>query len=264
MTLRHKLLRFAKDRVGRSRLRRAVVGATCGFRRALGIQEHAKQIVICGYPRSGTSLLLNMMSSSLDGFEFAPSERAARTMLLKARNCASKMPNDVFCVDELVRLNIRRKRLYIIIVIRDLRDVLTSIHANAPDRYYCNFDSRWTPGIADRLRPALTDNGIRRIHDAITRAELVEMDQPLLSTTRVRYEDIVTQCRKVQENLATFLGVTFAKRFSDFHLHPNKHALTYVNPLERFTCSREQGRRLDSIRQVAANSSIAIAFETNS
>ena len=54
-----------------------------------------RQIVVCGFPRGGTSLLYNMLSSSLDGFGFAEFEVAAWKVIARWGDFASKKPLDV-------------------------------------------------------------------------------------------------------------------------------------------------------------------------
>ncbi len=212
-----------KSWLSRSRLRRSLVRSKSSVCRAFGLEKVGKQVVICGYPRAGTSLLLNMMSATLDGFRFAEFEEPADSLLWKSENWVSKMPLDVFNIPRLPTENIRRKTLYVILVIRDLRDVLTSVHPNVPDRYYCNYETRWIPSGTYPYQAKLTDKGIRRIHEAIHTAERVNG----LRTVRAKYEDIINDCDALQKSLATTLQVEFSRPFSQFHMHPEKHAYRY-------------------------------------
>ena len=179
------------------------------------------QLVVCGYPRGGTSLVYNMLSSSLDGFRFAPFEVPARRTITCCGNRASKLPLDVLRLDELVRQNVLGKRLAVIVMLRDPRDLITSVHPNVPDRYFLDYDGSWTP---HRTGPRRTPHGIRAIHEAIERARTIEG----IDLVEIRYEDLVAEPDAVQARLSDALGLEFRQRFSDFHRRGARHAYRYA------------------------------------
>ncbi len=180
-----------------------------------------RQIVVCGFPRGGTSLLYNMLSSSLDGFGFAEFEVAAWKVIARWGDFASKKPLDVLILDDLVRRNIHGKRLVAIVMLRDPRDLITSVHPNVPDRYFLDYEGSWTPHARG---PRREPYGIRAIHAAIQRAQRIEGMEVIL----VRYEDLVADPDRIQQALAARIGVEFNSRFSDFHRRPERHAYRYA------------------------------------
>jgi hypothetical protein len=182
-----------------------------------------KQIVVCGYPRSGTSLLYNMLSSSLEGFTFGEFESRALNSIWMYGNHATKRPRDVADLPRLVEENIHGKQIFAIVLIRDIRDVITSIHPQIPDRYYCGYEDRWTPRGEYPYRIVHTGDGVRSIDAAIERAKGVQG----IELAFVRYEELVEDPDAVQERLAKLLDVQFSERLSEFHRFPGRHAYKY-------------------------------------
>jgi hypothetical protein len=182
-----------------------------------------KQVVVCGYPRSGTSLLYNMLSSSLEGFTFGEFESRALNSIWMYGDHATKRPRDVADLPRLVEENVHGKRILAIVLIRDLRDVITSLHPQIPDRYYCDYEGRWTPRGEYPYRVVRTDDGVRSIEAAIERAKDLEG----IELEFVRYEDLIEDPDAVQDRLAKFLGVQFTERFAEFHRFPGRHAYRY-------------------------------------
>ncbi|MBW2281260.1 MAG: hypothetical protein JRG82_11000 [Deltaproteobacteria bacterium] len=200
-------------------------------------------MVVCGYPRSGTSLLYNMLSSSLDGFLFEEFETRARKSIWKYEDCASKRPRDIGDLAELVRENVHGKRISVIVMIRDVRDVITSTHAQIPDRYYVDYDGRWAPRTGRAPRIERTGDGVASIEAAIDRARRVEG----LEQITLRYEDLVASPGAVEARLARVLDLEFAGRFEEFHLVPERHAYRYDGRREVEDPGLERSR-VDSTR----------------
>lgn len=106
-----------------------------------------RAVIVCGMPRSGSTLLQLMLQTGYPDSKHYGRERGG---LLVARDVwpgrysllISKRPNDVFWVDEIRDLYRERARAPLFIVTtRDPRAVMTSKHANSPD-YYVSVD-RW-------------------------------------------------------------------------------------------------------------------------
>lgn len=186
-----------------------------------------KQIVICGYPRSGTSLLYNMMSATLDGFRFPPFETPAVDSLWRYDDGVSKMPLDILAAPELPAANIHQKDIWLLVVVRDLRDVITSVHPRIPDRYFIGYESQWRKDRGIDAEPDVYPVGIRHVHEAIVRAERL----PQMRQITLRYERLVTDPDGVQSTLAGQLGLRFAWRFSEFHRFAGRHAYRYEGDL---------------------------------
>jgi hypothetical protein len=180
-----------------------------------------RQLIVCGFPRGGTSLMYNMLSSSLDGFHFTPFEVQARKTIARWGNVASKWPLDIFYLEGLVRRNIHGKQLSAIVMLRDPRDLITSVHPNVPDRYFIDYEGCWTPHRRGARREAF---GIRQIHTAIERAECLRGIEVVL----LRYEELVADPDTVQELVSEQLDLTFRCRFSAFHKYPDRHAFRFA------------------------------------
>lgn len=181
------------------------------------------QLVVCGFPRAGTSLLYNMLSSALTGFTFTSFETSALNCLWRYENLASKSPMDVFNVPLLARDNFLSKRILCLVLIRDVRDVITSVHPNLPDRYFCGYADRWR---IVGTHPYLADSspwGIREFTAAIDTA----LATTGLGIEMVRYETLVADPDAVQRALAERYSLTFTTPFSSFHRHPERHAYRY-------------------------------------
>ncbi len=97
---------------------------------------HAERLHIVGSPRSGTTLLAEMMATCFRFDAHAPHEmsifkRPEREVGL----FCSKNPQDVLVARPLLAID---PNLWLIYVIRDPRDVTVSRHGKAPDRYWAN------------------------------------------------------------------------------------------------------------------------------
>ena len=95
-----------------------------------------KHVHIVGAPRSGTTLLLELMTS---GFAFEAWSDVERTLLEPppqgiATYC-SKQPGDHRVLRWFLLAN---SDLYALAMTRDPRDVVVSRHGRAPDRYWTN------------------------------------------------------------------------------------------------------------------------------
>ncbi len=192
-----------------------------------------KQIVICGYPRAGTSLLYNMMSASLVDFSFGKNETLAAEKARGYENCVSKRPMDVFYVEDLPRRKSLNKDLFVIVLIRDLRDVITSIHPRVPQEYFIGCEASYRVGGDPPHSSKLSHPGVRAYYDKIEQLE----NTPGLFVIRIVYEDLVVHPNAVQNRLATALGVTFSGRFSDFHQRRDLHAYRYEGKQRAMDCS---------------------------
>lgn len=181
------------------------------------------QLVVCGYPRGGTSLLYNMLSASLEGFRFEDFEIPAEYRLHRLGNIASKFPLDILNADRWPSLNVHHKRILVIGVVRDPRDVMTSRHPVVPDRYFIGHDHSWWPQNEDFSEWKFDAPGIIPVHRALQQMEQEEA----LSFLRVRYEDLVTDPEATQNLLAERFGLEFDHSFRDFHERRDRLAYRY-------------------------------------
>jgi hypothetical protein len=189
--------------VGRDLLRTLVDD---GRLRWLGWRPLRRHVVLCGWPRSGTTLLELIVFSCVQDVWTWPEEVPA---LLAARDAfrtdpwmCTKDPRDVGRVDA-IRAHYRQRSgepLFVVLE-RDPRDVLTSTHDGYPPSrgYYCS-PARWR-GVLDQVRA-------------------VEADPDVLV---VRFEDLVTTPWAVQQRLSDAAGWTVTTPFERFHEVARRH-----------------------------------------
>lgn len=123
-----------------------------------------KQIVICGIPRSGTSLIFNLLNSALIDFNAyvgknknkKSKEISGLNVIFKLDNYLTKRPDDVFKVKDFERRNIFQKSIIIFVIIRDFRDVITSKHQWGDGSYYLSYN--YKKAITNRI---LSDRGLK-------------------------------------------------------------------------------------------------------
>lgn len=169
-------------------------------------------ICICGFPRSGTSLFYNMLCSVLPDFAVDDRERPTIETLPNFGNRISKLPNDILAVDQFAKHNVHGKRLIVIVFLRDLRDILTSVHAQIPDQYFIGYDYRLiTEGTWPDFKVRTAGPGIQEIADRIDAIETL----PDITPIRIRYEDLLHSPSSVQRQLEDVLGWPFTGSLED-------------------------------------------------
>jgi hypothetical protein len=178
-------------------------------------REHARVVILCGFPRSGTSLLFNMMAATLDGFAYEKRESSFTRTIWAAGNWLSKTPADILRITTIPRLNFYDKRCDVLVVVRDVRDVITSIHPGYPDRYYVSYETRHNP---DFRGPR--DSGIGPAYDAMKVFRAKKPDYCVLSF--VRYEDLVSDPDGMQRLVAEQHSLPFSSPFSEFERHRDR------------------------------------------
>lgn len=170
-----------------------------GFCGLTGLKKH---ILICGFPRSGTTLLQMMLENGLPQARgFGREVGGWRAATYAWRNHAlliSKVPHDVFRLTELRHFYARRPaKLKVILMVRDCRDVMTSRRNTGGPSGYCVDTERW-----------------RRYH----RAFLRHRNDP--DTLVVRYENLVDDPVGEQRRVEEFIGEKLSVPFGSFHTVP--------------------------------------------
>jgi len=207
-----------------------------------------KHVFVCGYSRSGTTMFYNMLRTTVTNFHFLERERPARTVIAASPDdYVTKRPLDIFDVDSILAANVLRKKVFCIILIRDIRSIVTSFHQSVPNEYFIGFDHQYFvhDGTASYTNP-----GILQIHGAIARTwrrrDLVKVI--------LRYEDVLKDMETVQRQLGTAIGFDYQGSFSDFHTHEtpvglaralNERRAPDVGNIEAWRAPRHHARILD-------------------
>ena len=168
---------------------------------------------VVGCPRSGTTLMAEMLVACYPHqghseheetiFKVAPHEQGLRL---------SKKPNDVLWMAPLLK---RDPDLHVIVMLRDPRSVICSMHKAWPGMYFCNYPV-W-----------------KRAEKAA--GNIANYDRVLL----LRYEDLVRDPMKVQKQIeARFPFYLAAMTLIGFMRwrHPVKMRRTHWEGFERLTC----------------------------
>lgn len=175
--------------------------------------------MICGFPRGGTSLLFNMMAVCLPTFQREEFETYIGHRLHRFGNVLTKAPLDVFSVRHIDKWNVNRKEVSIIVVVRDIRDVITSRHPILPNEYFIGHDHSWWPQDFHFKEWKYDAPGIVSVHDEI-QAIRGRSDVMIL-----RYEDLISDPDFTQRSLAVRFGLSFQGHFSAYH--QDQHQLAY-------------------------------------
>ena len=209
-------------------------------RRILGLPGD-KQLLVCGFPRGGTSLFYNMLSTSLRGFEFTSFEYTATRLIHRFGNSASKTPLDILLLDQLFIENIHRKELLVFIIVRDPRDLVTSKHPMLPDRYFIGYDHSWWPQNREFSEWEYHAAGIGEIYGAICRAQKVHSK----SVMTISYEDLCADADLVQKLVRKKRISTFIRRFpSSIRMRGLMHTGTKENTRRKMIRSTGSQHRL--------------------
>lgn len=203
-----------------------------------GLTPLRTHVLICGCPRSGSTMLQLMMEAALPKARIFRREihgwRAATSRLRNHAVMITKRPRDIFELDRVQRLyRDRRAELRTIITIRDPRDALTSGHARSLRRRPYHFKiGGWR-----RLYPYL----MRYLHDP--------------GVLIVRYEDLVSELDAVEARIEAFVGERIEHSFSEFYRAVPRdfdtRALNGVRPVDARTVGRwkmpEHNARIEEI-----------------
>ncbi len=177
-------------------LRRCWVRAT--DRGWLGASKLQTHVVVCGFPRSGSTLLQLMIEACVTGVRTYGRERrgleAARCYRRTHRIMMTKRPSDIFTIPDLrAYYEGHQATVKFVLLTRDPRAVLTSFHHSSPGEYYVS-PERWR-AIYEYWRWAVSADDVLAL----------------------RYEDLVRHPLLVQNRLTDFIGWTVHHPFEEFH-----------------------------------------------
>jgi len=157
-----------------------------------------KHICICGLPRSGSSLLFNILANSFDSYSCSDFEESAKARIEEAGNWITKRPLDIFDIDEIRRLNREQKEILFILTIRDVREILVSIHPNVPFDYFIGHEgSYYVFGEHPNYEQVFQGPGIGKMFTEIEKVMTIPKAKLLL----VRYEDLLGNLDGIQLKL---------------------------------------------------------------
>ena len=179
----------------RRRLRRWLLEAV--DRGWLGLTPLEKHVVICGFPRSGSTMLQAMVEACVDGAKTFRDERpaldAARRAWRNHRLMVTKDPWDVFFIDEIREFYAsRRAAVQFVLTTRDPRAILTSFFENSKEYYV---PPAWWQAHRDHFLYA------KSCDDAIA----------------VEYAELVSHPAEVERRLSDQIGWKLKEQFTNFH-----------------------------------------------
>lgn len=172
-----------------------------------------RHIVICGFPRSGTTLCQLMLESCLEGVAAWGRERRALEIAACGRRSHSilltKRPKDVFLIPEIQQWYQRKgTEVLFLLMHRDPRAVLTSKHFSRPDEYYLTGE-QWT----------------HYYHHW-------KWSTSLPGVLSVSYEELVADPNGMESRIRQFTGVAEGRPFQSFQQHvPRGFDLRALNGL---------------------------------
>lgn len=177
------------------------------------------QFIICGYPRSGSSLLQHMMNISLPRtwYKFR-SETSASEVLREPANAITKRPRDIFKYQEIINRNGLKKELWFIFTIRDPRMVVTSRHQKFKNDFLVSWNN-----VANKDRW----KGLKDLHEAVMQHFSKS------NVIVVKYEDLIKSPPKIQQMIKTKTGIEFERSFGDYIRFSKPHPGEKDKPLDR-------------------------------
>jgi hypothetical protein len=174
----------------------------------------ASHIIVTGYSRSGTTMFYHMLRSTVSNFEFVDEEVPAERMVgMDRKNRITKRPLDLFSLEAVQENNIYGKKLSLVILIRDIRSILTSYHEAVPDDYFIGYDHQYFFNRSTG-EYSYTNPGILHIHQAIAGAM---NSQAFSNRIILKYEDLLSDLCGQQERLGNLLGLDYTGSFEHFH-----------------------------------------------
>ena len=182
--------------------------------------DNMKRLHVVGCPRSGTTLVMELVSTCFQNNGFCEHEMS----IFKDPEGGdvpelffSKQPSDIKCIERIFKLD---ERLFVICLMRDPRAVITSIHKSMPGIYFCNFRI-WK----------ICDDSLRRL-----------CRHPRFFL--IRYENLVNKADAVQQQLMEKFPFLEKKHsFSGYErfARPSSKSIKAMNGLRGVSSDRIQG-----------------------
>ena len=158
-----------------------------------------KRFVICGMPRSGTSILYTLLANAIKEVEIFDGEKSALSMGSSDEVYLTKRPLDCMDLDEIFS-TFHEDDVRVIILIRDPRDVICSTHVSVPHDYFIGYQNHYYVN-EEKGYTTLTNPGIR----GIVLGWLRHKDKSNVLT--LTYEELVSNKTETVRVLANFLDI---------------------------------------------------------
>ncbi|MDF1853928.1 hypothetical protein [Pseudooceanicola sp.] len=169
-----------------------------------------RHLIIAGQGRAGSTLFYSMLRHTLRGVHLPETEMSAAALLALPGDFCTKRPNDILDIDQIGAAAKGRKRIDLIVTLRDPRDILTSRHDRVPDDYFCSADACYTMfGVA---APKRNGPGLIEVHQAII--DVAQGPWFPQGVYFLKYEDLLADPDAVQRDLAAGFGLRFDAAFS--------------------------------------------------
>ncbi len=182
-----------------------------------------KHLMVCGYPRSGTSLLYNMLAAGLKTeFKFTKFEKYYMHYIHKLGNIATKAPMDILYLQHLRSLNIHRKQMIVLVLIRDIREIVTSKHPMLPDEYFIGYDNSYWPKDESFDAWDYSAPGVLEISKEIRSIQCME------GVTLIKYEELTSKPDEIQERISDIYGMHFGCKFSEYFKEKDNLPYSYT------------------------------------
>ena len=187
-------------------------------------------IVICGYPRSGSTMFFNMLRSTVQGYNFTDKECSAYFALRESPwPLITKYPSDCFYADEILDIDPKAK---FIVMIRDPRSVLCSKHKTTGDLYKVSwnktvFGNPALTGLQKRNRDRYQNTSPGRYRSKWGLLDWDAVIDLVPNPYILRYEQLVTALPQVQATLGKRFGFEYAGNFADFYKTEIPDKLSY-------------------------------------
>ena len=201
-----------------------------------GLNPLQTHVVVCGFPRSGSTLLLLIIETCVSHVKTFGQERPALGWHVQneIRNhpfLVSKKPDDVLRADEIRDFySTRKANVQFVLTMRDPRAVLTSFHARFGEGNYYVSPERWRNTYKHFQQ-------VSESEDSVT----------------IKYEDLIINPSSVQTRLTDLVGWNVHLPFEQFHTHASAEfkgkALNKLRPLDKSTVDKwRQDKHRDRIR----------------
>ena len=209
----------------------------------------SRHILVTGHARAGSSLLYSMLQRCLGNFNIPGPEFPARAVIHMPGNTCSRRAYDIFDFDRIVRAAEGRKRLDVIVTLRDPRDILTSYDPRLPDDYVCGADRSYFVAAQDGPKQILP--GVLQTHERIQK--IAASDALPQGVILLKYEHLVAEPGRVQALLSRVMELQFDGDFADFHqreIESHGHDLFHARPLhmtrvEKWRAAHHRARIID-------------------